>query len=372
MLWPFWNLHKIFYITQEEDSSISLPIKENLRTSALVGEFQSGPFYTPSEVSSFSQFQKVFGNLSSDSSYAVFSFFQNHGKKLTIIRTEYRSGLFFDRDVEVALDKISNLGLLAFPEMRSISLLPAGIKEEIQAYAVKRNAMIVIDMEKDIKNVTEVKKWLKNNQINSKQFVSYYPYLNIIDPITQNLKTIPNSGAMLGLYAYNDALFGIWKAPAGTRFVLSVASLSSNSAGRDYCNNLTPVNCLKFQDHIGYFTFGARTLSDDPEYKYIPTLRLINQIKTDLLKGLEWVVFVPNDQRAWATIKTKIEEYLTTLWKKGALVGTKSQEAFYAKCDRETMTNSNLEHNQTVAAVGVATLRPAAFLNFYLPFYRTP
>lgn len=66
---------------EQEDPSISLPIKENLRSSALVGEFQSGPFYTPLEVSSFVQFQKVFGGLSSDSSYAVYSFFQNHGKK---------------------------------------------------------------------------------------------------------------------------------------------------------------------------------------------------------------------------------------------------------------------------------------------------
>lgn len=353
---------------EQEAPSISLPIKENLRSSALVGEFQSGPFYTPFEVSSFAQFQKVFGDLSSDSSYAVYSFFQNHGKKLTIVRTEYRSGLCFDHDVELALDKISNLGLLSFPEMRSTALLPDRLIKEVQAYAVKRNAMVIIDMDKNIKSPTEVKRWLLDNHINVKQFTAYYPYLTITDPLTQKLKTIPNSGAMLGLYAQNDTLFGFWKAPAGSRLVLSISSLSSDSSGRDFCNSLAPVNCLKYQKNIGYFPYGARTLSDDPEYKYIPTLRLINQVKMDLLTGLAWVVFEPNDQRLWGTIKMKIEEYLTTLWRKGALVGAKAQEAFYAKCDRET----NPEQTKTIAVVGVSALRPAEFLNFYLPFYRTP
>lgn len=252
--------------------------------------------------------------------------------------------------------------------MRSTALLPDRLIKEMQAYAIKRNAMVIIDMDKNIKGPAEVKKWLLNNHINVKQFATYYPYLAIIDPLTQKLKNIPNSGAMLGLYAQNDTLFGVWKAPAGSRLVLSESSLSSDSSGRDFCNSLAPVNCLKYQKNIGYFPHGARTLSDDPEYKYIPTLRLINQVKMDLLTGLAWVVFEPNDQKLWGTIKMKIEEYLTTLWRKGALVGTKAQEAFYAKCDRET----NLEQNQTIAVVGVAALRPAEFLNFYLPFYRTP
>lgn len=334
----------------------------------MLGNFSQGLFIPPLKSALLFNFKKYLVAFPRIAVTPSILFFKITEKKLTIVRTEYRSGLFFDHDVELALDKISNLGLLAFPEMRSTALLPDRLIKEMQAYAIKRNAMVIIDMDKNIKGPAEVKKWLLNNHINVKQFATYYPYLAIIDPLTQKLKNIPNSGAMLGLYAQNDTLFGVWKAPAGSRLVLSESSLSSDSSGRDFCNSLAPVNCLKYQKNIGYFPHGARTLSDDPEYKYIPTLRLINQVKMDLLTGLAWVVFEPNDQKLWGTIKMKIEEYLTTLWRKGALVGTKAQEAFYAKCDRET----NLEQNQTIAVVGVAALRPAEFLNFYLPFYRTP
>jgi phage tail sheath protein FI len=43
-------------------------------------------------------------------------------------------------------------------------------------------------------------------------------------------------------------------------------------------------------------------------------------------------------------------------------MGTKPEEAFFVKCDRTTMTQSDLDNGRLVCLIGIAPIRPAEFV----------
>ena len=61
---------------------------------------------------------------------------------------------------------------------------------------------------------------------------------------------------------------------------------------------------------------GARTL-DGPdalasEWKYIPVRRLALHIENSLLRGLQWVVFRPNDEPLWASVRLNVTGFMAS------------------------------------------------------------
>ncbi|MFM8582971.1 MAG: phage tail sheath family protein, partial [Planctomycetaceae bacterium] len=51
-------------------------------------------------------------------------------------------------------------------------------------------------------------------------------------------------------------------------------------------------------------------------------------------------------------------------WQSGALLGDKPEKAFFVHCDRSTMNQVDIDNRRLVCLVGVALLRPAAFVIF--------
>ena len=50
------------------------------------------------------------------------------------------------------------------------------------------------------------------------------------------------------------------------------------------------------------------------------------------------------------------------MWRNGALEGTKPEEAFFVKCDRTTMTQTEIDNGRLIVLVGVAPVKPAEFV----------
>jgi len=48
----------------------------------------------------------------------------------------------------------------------------------------------------------------------------------------------------------------------------------------------------------------------------------------------------------------------------GALLGTKTEEAYFVRCDRSTMTQNDLDNGRLVCLIGVAVIKPAEFVIF--------
>jgi phage tail sheath protein FI len=170
-----------------------------------------------------------------------------------------------------------------------------------------------------------------------------------------------------GLMARIDSTRGVWKAPAGTEADLrGVLDLEVNLTDLENgVLNKLGVNCLR-KFPVGIVNWGARTLdgSDDigSEWKYIPIRRLALFLEESLFRGTKWVVFEPNDEPLWASIRLNLNAFMMSLFRQGAFQGSTPDKAFYVKCDGETTTQNDRNLGIVNIEVGFAPLKPAEFV----------
>ncbi len=75
------------------------------------------------------------------------------------------------------------------------------------------------------------------------------------------------------------------------------------------------------------------------------------------------MVFEPNSKPTWVRTKAMIENFLTQLWRDGALAGAKPEHAFFVKIGLgETMTALDILEGRLNIEIGVAAVRPAEFI----------
>ncbi len=201
-------------------------------------------------------------------------------------------------------------------------------------------------------------------KLDSKYAALYYPWVTISDPISRVPIDMPPSGFVSGIYARNDNERGVWKAPANEVVRLSQGFESNISKAQQEVLNPEGINCFRFFEGRGYRLWGARTISSDPEWKYVNLRRYFAYLERSIDKGTQWAVFEPNGDLLWANIRRTIQDFLLNEWQSGALLGDKPEKAFFVRCDRSTMTQNDLDNGRLIALVGVAPIKPAEFVVF--------
>ena len=197
----------------------------------------------------------------------------------------------------------------------------------------------------------------------------FFPRVIEADPLHEGqIDTFVPCGLVAGIMARTDANRGVWKAPAGTEATLNgVMGLQVNLTN-DENGLLNPlgINCFRSFPIIGQVIWGSRTLrgadqlADD--YKYIPVRRTALFIEESLYRGLQWVVFEPNDEPLWAQIRLNVGAFMHDLFRKGAFQGSTPQQAYLVKCDSETTTQTDINNGIVNIIVGFAPLKPAEFV----------
>jgi phage tail sheath protein FI len=192
----------------------------------------------------------------------------------------------------------------------------------------------------------------------------YTPWLKTVDLNTGNTMLAPPSGYVLGICARVDNTRGVFKAPANevVQNILDV-ELPFTDGEQDVLNPLG-INLIRAFETRGIRVWGARTTSSDPEWKYVNVRRLFIFLEHTIDNGTQWVVFEPNNEALWARVKEAIESFLFGVWKSGALMGTKPEEAYFVRCDRTTMTQDDIDNGRLVCLIGVAPAYPAEFVIF--------
>jgi hypothetical protein len=190
----------------------------------------------------------------------------------------------------------------------------------------------------------------------------YHPWLEVRNPVTGLATPVPPVGHVAGIYARSDTERGVHKAPAN-EVVRGIVGLSRTVSKADQ-DGLNPhgVNCIRSFPGRGTRVWGARTLSADPQWKYVNVRRLFLYLEESMDEGTQWAVFENNDERLWARVRQSLSNFLTTAWRDGALMGTTPEEAFYVTCDRTTMTQDDIDNGRLIAEVGVAPVKPAEFV----------
>ena len=203
----------------------------------------------------------------------------------------------------------------------------------------------------------------------------YYPFIRIMDPQTQKDILIPPAGHMAGIYARTDVDRGVHKAPANevVRGILT-RDLSADrkplqftlSKGEHDILNPRGVDVIRdFRpQRRDIRVWGARTMSSDSQWKYVNVRRLFIFVEQSIDRGTQWVVFEPNDETTWSAVRRSITGFLTTVWRNGALFGATTDEAFFVKCDRNTMTQDDIDNGRLICLIGIAPVKPAEFVIF--------
>jgi hypothetical protein len=124
------------------------------------------------------------------------------------------------------------------------------------------------------------------------------------------------------------------------------------------------INCLRFFEGRGFRIWGARTISSDPEWKYVNLRRYFAYLERSIDRGTQWAVFEPNGERLWSNVRITIEDFLFNELVSGALLGEKPERAYFVRCDRSTMTQNDLDNGRLVCLIGLAVVKPAEFVIF--------
>ncbi|MHA0273216.1 phage tail sheath family protein [Enterobacter ludwigii] len=192
----------------------------------------------------------------------------------------------------------------------------------------------------------------------------YYPALSITASQTQgDAVQVLASAPMAGIYCTTDRERGVWKAPANV--VLKGVSDVSVRVTDDVQGemNLVGVNVIRYFSDRGVVVWGARTLLDDDNWRYIPVRRLFDAAERDIKNALRPMVFEPNNQITWKRVQSAIDHYLYRLWQQGGLAGNRAGEAYYIRIGKDiTMTQEDINQGKMIVQVGMAAVRPAEFI----------
>lgn len=327
--------------------------------------------------------ERHFGGLHarSEASYGLLQFFGNGGYDAYVVRTRpgaaalrgrasWRSGLFSLLD----LDPYA-INLLCVPDAAHLTLRGQEVVYKTAAKICEhRRAFLLCDMPARIRGYADALSWMQSDaNPNSANGAVYYPRLEVQEPGDPNTRRqIATSGTIAGIFARTDTQHGVWHAPAGTEARLrSVKPVVTVSDPESRALNPRAINLIRTLPSIGTVVWGARTLRGDDAFgdafKYVPVRRLALHIEQSLYRGLNWVVLGPNEESTWKRIRAATEAFLDGLFRDGALHGSRSNQAYFVRCGRDTMTESDIRNGKTILEVGIAPLRPAEFVLLRLP-----
>jgi hypothetical protein len=192
----------------------------------------------------------------------------------------------------------------------------------------------------------------------------YYPWLTIID--RGKKKHIPPSGHLAGLFAKCDREEGVHRVPANLPLE-GVVDTSIVLREDDIAElNHKGINCVRSFPVRGTRPWGGRTLSSDPNWRYINIRRTFNIVRRSIFQHTQWVVFETNDASLRARLKSDVEDFLRRLWSAGYFKGESQDDAFFVMCNDENNPLDAIAEGYLLVDIGLAPVRPTEFINLRL------
>jgi phage tail sheath protein FI len=289
-----------------------------------------------------------------------------------------------DGDIAEGLESLTKVDASGQAETFNLLVIPplAGPSEEDPGLSASlidlaaglcesSRAMLLIDPPSTWKTAKNAIDGLASIGSPTKAAALYFPRIRKPDATIGDGKTevdFAPSGAVAGVFARTDAERGVWKAPAGLDAVLRGAPKLSVSLNDQENGLLNPkaINCLRVKTGPARVVWGARTrFGDDDrgsEWKYVPIRRLANFIEETLFRNTQWVVFEPNDEPLWASIRLNVGSFMHSLFRQGAFQGATPRDAYFVKCDKDTNPQADIDRGIVNIVVGFAPLKPAEFV----------
>lgn len=209
----------------------------------------------------------------------------------------------------------------------------------------------------------ELEYW--RSQLSSGYAAAYTPWLEVADPrpgATRPTLAIPPCGHVLGAIATNDALRGVHHAPANTPLDWVSGWTVDYGPDQHARHNDNGINVLRAPLGGGLRILGARTLTDEPVWKFLNVRRLIIFLERSLLQLLAWCVHEPNNDETRAKVRLCVSAFLLELHQRGAFAGAKPAESFAVRCDESNNPARSRSDGLLLAEVAVAPTIPMEFI----------
>lgn len=259
-----------------------------------------------------------------------------------------------------ACDTIDDASFIAIPGQTSVA-----VHDAIMTYADNHKLFPILDppLNSEVKAVKTYRK-----SISAFTGALPYPWIYMLDPLTETNKLIPPSGFYMGVSARIIGERGVGKAPAGTEAVVRGALALERVLTDSDISQLNPVGVIPIvpRTGAGIVVWGARSLSSDAQMRYVSDGHINYNIKKSLYSGTQFAVFEQNDPSLWSRVKATCEDFLETLRINKVLKGDTPAEAYYVVCDSTNNTQASIDNGILYVDIGYAPQKPAEFIVFRL------
>lgn len=270
-------------------------------------------------------------------------------------------------DALTALEKVDDVNIVCVPDRTDLAVQKA-MKDHCEKM---QDRFAILDPPPNLKptEITAIRNDPTFPASRNGYAALYYPQINITNPVGADkgkpLK-VPPSGHLAGVYARVDNDRGVHKAPANEelRGVLSLERVLSDDENGPL--NELSINVIRAFPGRGILVWGARTISTETQWRYINVRRLLLFIEESIQEGTQFAVFEPNNTELWQKVKRTVSEFLDRVWRSGALLGDKAEEAYRVRIDDELNPPTTIALGQLIIEVRVAPTTPAEFVVFQI------
>ena len=182
----------------------------------------------------------------------------------------------------------------------------------------------------------------------------YAPYVKNLDD-----RYIAPSSYVAGIACSRYINEGFQQPPAGARYPLRGAAglkfeISAQQQEVTYALGLNPIRSLP---NRGIVTWGARTLSSNPLFKFVNTRAILNVLIDVLGRSFDDILFEQIDSAGtvYARVKSIASQVCGQFFRQGALFGSRPEQAYLVVCSSANNANEDLERGSVRLDVYVAT-----------------
>jgi len=354
--------------------SVSAPVGatvDGVATSiaGFAGMARRGPFETVVAIDSLLEFESTFGGFDDRLANpflapAVAGFFANGGRRCWVVRVASGEDAALVGDIDPISRRGTGVHALAGVDEVSIVCAPGVSSIDAQQAIIAHcedlgDRVAILDT---APNASASEVLAQRSAIASAAGFGalYHPWVVIPAPGGESLP-VPPSGHVAGIWARVDAQIGSWRSPVGS--VQGVTALAQSVSVAQYESlNAAGVSAIREFPGRGIEVFGARTVSSDSDWRYVPVRRFAVFLEESIAEGTSWAVFEPNDEPLWASLRDGVEDFLLALWRDGALEGTRTSDAFFVRVDRTTMSAADIAAGRTIIVFGAAVVVAGEFV----------
>jgi phage tail sheath protein FI len=243
-----------------------------------------------------------------------------------------------------ALGLIDEISILYSPDVQSMPGLAEAMIEQCEAL---KDRIVILEAALGDTDPEPL------DNYDSKYAAYYAPWIRVSDTAGQS-RLVPPGGFIAGTYSKTDHTRGVHKSPANIPLV-GITGVEIAISGSEQDNlamsNVNPILPRYGSDIVAY---GGKTLTNDPEYRYICLTRYAAYVKESLMESLELLVFEDWNPLSLGKAKMACHDFLNSEWQKGALMGNKATEAFFVQITPYGESSLDI-------MAGLALLKPAEF-----------